>query len=100
MEPYGQERRFSARRRLLRLGAYTPPAVLGALVVAQNDAWASGSKDKNGSKNSSSGSGGNPSCAPCFCAPCGRSGEKNRKSCDDRRKKCNSSSGNKNSSHS
>ncbi len=86
--------RFSSRRRLLRLGAYVPPAVLGAMVVAQGDAWASGDKNSNSG-------GGNPSCAPCYCAPCGRDGEKNRKKCKEKRRSCNSSGeGNSSSNHS
>ncbi|MDX8409179.1 MAG: hypothetical protein R8J84_03920 [Mariprofundales bacterium] len=88
---------FSARRRLLKVGAYVPPAVLGAMVLNQSNAWASGDKGSKGSKDDGSKSGGgsnNPSCAPCFCAPCGRSGGKNSKACDDHRGGCQSSSKN------
>ncbi len=88
---------FASRRRLLRLGAYAPPAILGAMAISQQDAWASGGdKNSNHSSDSNSSGGGNASCAPCFCAPCGRSGEKNSKACDDKRKQC-TTSGNSNS---
>ncbi len=87
---------FSARRRLLKVGAYVPPAVLGAMVLNQSNAWASsdgGSKDDKNKDDKSKDSGSNnPSCAPCFCAPCGRSGEKNSKACDDHRSGCQTSS--------
>ncbi|MDX8413955.1 MAG: hypothetical protein R8J85_07690 [Mariprofundales bacterium] len=84
---------FSSRRRLLRLGAYAPPAVLGAMIISQQDAWASGEK-KSDKDSNSSGGGGNASCAPCFCAPCGRDGSKNSKACDDKKQGCSSSSDN------
>jgi len=87
------DKTFSSRRRLLRLGAYAPPAVLGAMIISQQDAWASG-EDKSDKSSNSSGGGGNASCAPCFCAPCGRDGKKNSKKCDDKKKGCESGSGN------
>jgi len=90
-----KKKTFSSRRRLLRLGVYAPPAVLGAMMISQQNAWASG-EDKSSDGNSSGG-GGNASCAPCFCAPCGRSGSKNSKECDDKKQGCTSESGNSHS---
>lgn len=62
---------FETRRRLLRLGAYAPPAILGMMIMGQRSAWASG--DKSG-KSGGGGHGCNPhggaSCSPSACSPC------------------------------
>lgn len=65
-----------ARRRLLKAGAYVPPAVVGMMLAGQSSAWAARGKHKN------------PSCNPCSCGPCYKTGEKNRKKCEKKRRKC------------
>jgi len=54
---------FQARRRLLKLGAYVPPAILGMMIMGQKSAWADG---KGGGKGGHHGA----SCGPSACSPC------------------------------
>lgn len=49
---------FAARRRLLKLGVYAPPAILG-MMMGQKSAWAEGRHR-----------GQRPSCKPAACNPC------------------------------
>lgn len=58
---------FEARRRLLKLGAYVPPAILGMMIMGQRSAWASGGKGGKGGKG---GGGHGASCNPSACSPC------------------------------
>jgi hypothetical protein len=51
---------FQSRRRLLKLGAYVPPAILGMAIIST--AHASDDKDKGG--------GNSGSCNPSACNPC------------------------------
>ena len=63
-----------ARRRLLKLGAYVPPAILGMAIMAQTGrALAEGNKNRNGNGNENE-----PSCCPRGCAPCGNANNRNR----------------------
>ncbi len=63
-----------ARRRLLKLGAYVPPAILGMAIMARTgQALAEGNKNQNGNGNENE-----PSCCPRGCAPCGNANNRNR----------------------
>ncbi len=54
-----------SRRRLLKLGAYVPPAIVGmAIISSMPDAAQAGGKDKD------KGGGGHGSCNPNACNPC------------------------------
>lgn len=55
--------KFEARRRLLKLGAYVPPAILGMMIMGQKSAWASGGHGGHGGH-------GGASCNPSACNPC------------------------------
>ena len=56
-----------ARRRLLKLGAYVPPAILGIAIMSQTG-LAQASDDDDDDDDSSSG--GGASCCPRACSPC------------------------------
>ena len=63
-----------ARRRLLKLGAYVPPAILGMAIMAQTGlAQASG----NNSNSNGNGGGSGTSCCPLACSPCVTTGNSN-----------------------
>ncbi|MDX8390880.1 MAG: hypothetical protein R8M38_10375 [Mariprofundaceae bacterium] len=71
-----------ARRRLLKIGAYVPPLVLGMMIAAPYSASA-------GNNNPKAGVGNGLSCAPCSCAPCGQAGADNVKKCQKKKDQCN-----------
>ena len=58
-----------ARRRLLKLGAYVPPAILGMAIMAQT-----GLAQASGNSSNSNGGGSGASCCPLACSPCGLTG--------------------------
>ncbi len=81
-----------ARRRLLKLGAYVPPMILGMAIMAQtglaqargnrgNGNGGNGGHGGNGGNggNSNNGNGDRPSCSPNCCAPAGSNA--NRSGC-------------------
>ena len=65
-----------SKRRFLKLSAYSAPLILGSVSIA-NAIGAEHPIKMN-----------NPSCAPCYCAPCGQSGEKSEEECVLKRLKC------------
>jgi hypothetical protein len=52
---------FEARRRLLKLGVYAPPAILGMMIMGQKSAWAANPHCAPYRR---------PSCKPAACKPC------------------------------
>ena len=70
-----------ARRRLLKLGAYVPPAIIGMAIIGSipGGAHASGDDKKDG------GGGANMSCNPNACNPCLGGGKTKRQQRQDAR---------------
>ncbi len=61
-----------ARRRLLKLGAYVPPAILGMAIMART-----GLAQASGNNSNSNGNSGRATCCPLACNPCASGGNSN-----------------------
>ncbi len=59
------------RRRLLKLGAYVPPAIMGMMILGRGVASADGSSDGSGDHRHHS----SASCGPKACSPCRENSE-------------------------
>jgi len=69
-----------SRRRLLKLGAYVPPAIIGMAIISSMPGVSHADDDKD------KGGGGNASCMPSACSPCEHVGKKDKNKRKNKRK--------------